>query len=60
MRNELMELLSQVNSEYEIDLSCLSPQKQAEIWAEHHKKKKPEERGRISPKNHCPPCSADI
>lgn len=42
MINAMMDLFgSNSNSEYVIDLSCLSPQKQAEIWAERNKKEEP-------------------
>lgn len=37
-----MEMLGSQSREYVIDLSCLSPQKQAEIWAERNKKEEPE------------------
>lgn len=43
MINAMMDLFgTNSNSEYVIDLSCLSPQKQAEIWAERNKKEEPE------------------
>lgn len=42
MGNDSMEWLGSSNSEYAIDLSCLSPRKQAEIWAERYKKEEPE------------------
>lgn len=42
MGSDLMEWLGSSNSEYVIGLSCLSPLKQAEIWAERNKKEEPE------------------
>lgn len=42
MNAMMMDMFDSHKSEYVIDLSCLSPEKQAKIWAERNKKEEPE------------------